>query len=486
MADGRSISRAVETGLSKLARTTIEETPDAVFWVDPEARIHAVNRAACEMHGYTKEDFEALTVFDLTGEYQAEDWPRLWENLRASGHVRMESHHLRADGTKFPVDAMIFYVEADGEEFCAAFIRDITERRKAEATLRRAHAEIEALKDRLESENTYLRDELAGGVAAASGIVGEDSNFQSILEMAERVAPTDSTVLILGETGTGKELVARLIHEGSARRDRTLVKLNCAALPPDLVESELFGHEKGAFSGAYSRRIGRFEVADGGTLFLDEIGELPLALQTKLLRILQEGTFERIGDNQVRTTDVRIIAATNRDLKQEVADSRFREDLFYRLNVFPVHLPPLRERVGDLEPLVRHFMEKHRSRTGSPARRLSRETLAAMAAYSWPGNVRELENLVERSLILSRGEALEISLPEAPPGPPNSAAADASAPDAGLSTESSSMADLEKAALEQALKACNGVIGGPRGVAAKLKMPASTVRDRIRKYGLSV
>jgi len=482
----RNIAGSVEAGLSELARTTIEETPDAVFWVDPEARIHAVNRAACEMHGYSKQDFEALSVFDLTPEYEDEDWPRLWENLRASGHVRMESRHLRADGAEFPVEAMIFYVVSGGAEYCAAFIRDITERREAENALRRAHAEIQALKDRLEAENVYLRDELGGGAAGASGIVGEDASFRPILEMAERVAPTDSTVLVLGETGTGKELVARHVHECSARRDRTLVKLNCAALPPDLVESELFGHEKGAFSGAYDRRIGRFEVADGGTLFLDEIGELPLALQTKLLRVLQEGTFERVGGNRVRTTDVRVIAATNRDLKEEVAHSRFREDLFYRLNVFPVHLPPLRERAGDLEALVRHFMEKHRSRTGSPARRLSPEALAAMAAYPWPGNVRELENLVERALILSRGEELEISLPEAPSGSPNRTAADASASDAGLPPGAASMADLEKAALKQALKACNGVIGGPRGVAAKLKMPASTVRDRIRKYGLSV
>jgi formate hydrogenlyase transcriptional activator len=300
--------------------------------------------------------------------------------------------------------------------------------------------------------------------------------------MAERVAPTDSTVLILGETGTGKELVARFIHDNSARRDRTLVKLNCAALPPELVESELFGHEKGAFSGAYNRRIGRFEVADGGTLFLDEIGELPLALQTKLLRFLQEGTFERIGDNRKRQTDVRVIAATNRDLRAEVAESQFREDLFYRLNVFPVQLPPLRERPGDLEPLIRHFMEKHGSRTGSPARRISKQALSEMKTYPWPGNVRELENLVERALILSSGEDLEISLPSAPAQPraPAQAPFDKDESDAGAG----SMADLEKAALEKALVECNRVIGGSRGVAARLGMPASTVRDRIRKYGL--
>lgn len=483
MDGARGISKGMESGLSRLAQTTVEEAPDAVFWVDTEAHIHAVNRAACRMHGYSREDFERLTVFDLTREYQQSDWPQLWENLRASGHVRMESRHLRADGTEFPVEAMIFYVEAGGAEFCAAFIRDITERREAERALQRAHAEIEALKDRLEAENVYLRDELSEFGAAACGIVGEDPSFRAILDMAERVAPTDSTVLILGETGTGKELVARHIHQCSARRDRSLIKLNCAALPPDLVESELFGHEKGAFSGAYSRRIGRFEVADGGTLFLDEIGELPVALQTKLLRILQEGTFERIGDNRERTTDVRVIAATNRDLKREVAQGNFREDLFYRLNVFPVSLPALRERPGDLEPLVRHFMEKHRSRTGSPARRIAPETLAAMQTYPWPGNVRELENMVERSLILSRGGELEITLPERPRSPAEigGEVAPSTVP-GGAAPES--MADLEKAALEQALQICNGVIGGPRGVATKLKMPPSTVRDRIRKYGL--
>ncbi len=473
-----------DSGLSELARTTIEAAPDSIFWVDTEARIHRVNQAACEMHGYSREAFEALTVFELTREYQAKDWPQMWAKLRESGHVRMESHHLRADGTEFPVEAMIFYVEEDGEEFCAAFIRDITKRKQAEAALSEAHREVQALKDRLEAENVFLRDELDELGAGHSGIVSEDPGFRSVLLMAERVAPTDSTVLILGETGTGKELVARWIHEGSARRDRTLVKLNCAALPPELVESELFGHEKGAFSGAYSRRIGRFEVADGGTLFLDEIGELPLALQTKLLRILQEGTFERIGDNREQKTDVRVIAATNRDLQAEVAQSRFREDLYYRLNVFPGHLPPLRDRTGDLEPLVRHFMAKHRSRTGSPACRISRETLAQMEAYPWPGNVRELENLVERALILSRGEDLEVSLPEAPQVQAGGFVADSGSLGADHVDEGASMAELEEAALKKALKECNRVIGGPRGAAAKLEMPASTVRDRIRKYGL--
>ena len=482
MDEAKRSSDPLDAGFSELARITFEEAPDSIFWVDTDARIHWVNQAACRMHGYSKEDFEALSVFDLTHEYRVEDWPQLWDESSGGWACRVESQHIRADGTEFPVEAIIFYVEEGGQEYCAAFIRDITERKQAEAALDKAYREIQALKDRLQAENVYLREELGDSGAGRGGIVGEDPGFGRVLSMAERVAPTDSTVLILGETGTGKELVARFIHDNSARRDRTLVKLNCAALPPELVESELFGHEKGAFSGAYNRRIGRFEVADGGTLFLDEIGELPLALQTKLLRFLQEGTFERIGDNRERQTDVRVIAATNRDLRAEVAESQFREDLFYRLNVFPVQLPPLRERPGDLEPLIRHFMEKHGSRTGSPARRISKQALSEMKTYPWPGNVRELENLVERALILSSGEDLEISLPAAPAQP----RAPAQAPVEGGESDAAtgSMADLEKAALEKALVECNRVIGGPRGVAAKLGMPASTVRDRIRKYGL--
>lgn len=472
----------------ELAEVTIEQAPDAVFWVDAGANIVRVNEAACRMHGYGRQDFRRLTVFDLTGEYDQAGWSMLWERLRDSGSVRMESHHVRADGSIFPIEAAIFYVRVEEKEFCAAFIRDISERRAAEEDLRKAHEDIRKLKNRLAAENVYLRQEIDQAGLGSAGVVTDDPGFQQVLALAERVAPTDSTVLIQGETGTGKELVARLIHDQSARRDRALVKLNCAAIPPELIESELFGHEKGAFSGAVSRRVGRFEVADGGTLFLDEIGELPSGLQGKLLRVLQEGTFERVGGNETLRTHVRIVAATNRVLQKEVEAGRFRSDLFYRLNVFPLALPALRERPRDMELLVRHFIKKHGPRTKSPAREVSSDVLKRMTEYSWPGNVRELENAVERALILSRGRWLDESVVPVRSGPNEGGSRGGEAPPSPgvpVSAEGPvSMEALEKQALREALEACGRVIGGPKGVAARLKMPPSTVRDRIRKYGL--
>ncbi len=366
---------------------------------------------------------------------------------------------------------------------------DISERRARETALARAHREIEALKNRLSDENAYLREEIAQSNPGEKGIVARDPGFLEVLEMAERVGPTDSTVLIAGETGTGKELVARRVHEASARRDRALVKLNCAALPPDLIESELFGHEKGAFSGAIKQRIGRFELADGGTLFLDEVGELPLSLQSKLLRVLQESAYERVGSNETRNCDVRIVAATNRDIAQEVSRGNFREDLYFRLHVFPLQLPPLRDRKGDIAPLAEHFMLKHGTRVRSPAREIPPEAIRQLENYRWPGNVRELENVIERALILSTGPELALRnvIPRgdtvATKDPP---AADSAPPaqEREQAAEPQSMEAIERQAIREALARCNGVIGGVNGAAAHLKMAPSTLRDRIRKYGL--
>ena len=275
---------------------------------------------------------------------------------------------------------------------------DITAHKKQEAELHRTLAELKTLKERAEEENYYLREEtpLAPGFDA---LVAESPAFRRCLHLVEQVAPTDATVLVLGETGTGKELVARSIHNLSDRQEKPLVTVNCAALPASLIESELFGHEKGAFTGAMTRRLGRFELADGGTLFLDEIGDLPLELQSKLLRVLQEGEFERLGGTAVTRVDVRIVAATNRQLERAVADGEFRADLFYRLNIFPISLPPLRERREDIEPLAEHFVHKHARRLGREVDSISGSMLRRLQAYSWPGNVREFENTIERAEI---------------------------------------------------------------------------------------
>ena len=272
-----------------------------------------------------------------------------------------------------------------------------------------AFREIAQLKDKLAEERLYLESEIRTE-HTFEHIVGDSPALRQTLQQVEIVAPTDSTVLLLGETGTGKELLARAIHDRSGRRDRTFVKLNCAAIPSGLLESELFGHEKGAFTGAIAQKIGRFQVADGGTLFLDEVGEIPLELQPKLLRVLQEQEFERIGGTKTVKVDVRIIAATNRDLRRMVEEQRFRDDLYYRLNVFPIHVPPLRERPEDVPALVRYFVQRLARPMNRQIEVIPTETLEALRRYAWPGNVRELANLIERAMILSRGRTLEVPL----------------------------------------------------------------------------
>ncbi|MCH8475123.1 MAG: sigma 54-interacting transcriptional regulator [Opitutales bacterium] len=480
MASSSYQSGVLHSKLAKdLAEITIRKSPDAVFWVGRDARIFRVNEAACQMHGYTEEEFKQLRVFDLTNAYQSDDWNDMWAMLRRKQSLTKESHHIRKDGTIFPIDATIFFLEGENLDFCACFIRDISERKEAEKALQKAYRQIENLKDRLADENLYLRQEISAQGPGNRGILTNDPGFEEILTLARRVAPTASTVLLNGETGTGKELLARLIHEDSPRRDRSLIKVNCATLPAELIESELFGHEKGSFSGAYAQRKGRFELADGGTLFLDEIGELPLDLQSKLLRVLQEGEFERIGGQETLSTDVRVIAATNRNLEEAITQQKFREDLYYRLNIFPLKLPPLRDRLNDIPLLARHFIEKHRPQTGSSVKTISPSSIKALQKYSWPGNIRELENIIERALILSTGKQLEL-----PPLPHKTSPTANPAP-AARTTPSSSLKEVEIEAIQLALTQCGGKIEGPHGAARKLEIAPSTLRDRIRKYGLS-
>jgi DNA-binding NtrC family response regulator len=309
-----------------------------------------------------------------------------------------------------------------------------------------------------------------------NGIIGRSAALRHVREQIARVAPTDSTVLIQGETGTGKELVARAIHDASCRRDRPLVKINCAAIPRDLVESELFGHEKGAYTGATQQRRGRFELADGGTLLLDEIGELPLDAQAKLLRVLQEGEFDRVGGTRSLRTDVRVIAATNRDLLAQLAAGAFRADLYYRLNVFPIVVPPLRERRDDIPDLVRHFADKAARKLGRTMNGVSPAFLERVSAYDWPGNIRELENLVERAMITSDGATLDANTSFS-----HASVADCSAP--GLASDAT-LAEVERAHIQAVLQRTGWVIEGDRGAARILGLNASTLRGRLRKLGI--
>jgi formate hydrogenlyase transcriptional activator len=304
-------------------------------------------------------------------------------------------------------------------------------------------------------------------------IVGRSAALAEVLKQVEIVAPTESTVLILGETGTGKELIARAIHTSSARSNRPFVKLNCAAIPSGLLESELFGHEKGAFTGAVAQRIGRFELADGGTLFLDEVGDIPLELQSKLLRVLQEQEFERLGSTRTQHVDVRLVAATNRNLEQMVPDKQFREDLYFRLNVFPIRIPPLRERAGDIPVLVRHYVEKYAQKMNKRIETISEETMAALCRHSWPGNIRELQNFIERAVILTPGDVLQIpvgDLKTSAPVSPNS---------------SNTLEELEREHILQVLRETGAVIGGPRGAAARLGMKRTTLLSKMERLGIA-
>jgi transcriptional regulator with GAF, ATPase, and Fis domain len=349
----------------------------------------------------------------------------------------------------------------------------------------RAFEEIQRLKLQLEQQNAYLQEEVVEAKAFGT-LVGQSAALQQVVSQIDMVAPTDASVLITGETGTGKELVAHEIHQRSSRRARPLIRVNCASIPKELFESEFFGHVKGAFTGAVRDRAGRFEAADGGTLFLDEIGEVPLDLQAKLLRVLQEKRYERVGDDRTRRADVRIVGATNRDLKREAAAGRFREDLYYRLSVFPIQVAPLRDRKEDIPPLAKHFIELSVRELRSPKPRLTRAGIAKLQSYDWPGNIRELRNVIDRAVILARGGALDFDLPGGEAGPRSSTPSPRVAPDGenpGFLTESE-MRDRERDNLLAVLEKSAWRIKGENGAAELLGVKPTTLISRIKKLGL--
>src|SRR5437773_2500186 len=347
-----------------------------------------------------------------------------------------------------------------------------------------AYREISELKDKLAQEKLYLEEEIRSEMDFEQ-IVGSSAALKHVLKRVETVAPTDSTVLIYGETGAGKELIARAIHDFSPRKSKAFVKLNCAAIPTGLLESELFGHERGAFTGAIAQRIGRFEVANGGTIFLDEIGEIPLELQTKLLRVLQEREFERLGSSRTLRTDARLIAATNRDLEAMVAEQKFRSDLFFRLNVFPIQVPPLRERHGDIPLLVRHFAQQFSKRMNKTIDTISSATMEALSRYHWPGNIRELQNVIERAVITSTGRVLKVDVADLKISKPSSPAEKGSAQGSTNGGLRDTLEETERQQILKALKQSNWVVAGPKGAAAKLGMKRSTLQLRMSKLGIS-
>ena len=392
----------------------------------------------------------AIECINRVGLYRFLTKPWKKQELKAAIAQALELYHLRQENS-----VLIGHLQKSNE------------------SLKEALCEVEILKQKLEEENLYLREEV-DLQKNFKEIITQSPLFKKTLRAVEQVAPNDTTVLILGETGVGKELIARSVHNISHRHKRPLVKINCAALPANLIESELFGHEKGAFTGAFQQKIGRFELADGGTLFLDEIGELPLELQAKLLRVLQEGEFERLGGNKTIKVNIRLIAATNRQLEKEIEKGTFREDLYFRLHVFPIQIPPLRQRKEDIPPLVTHFVEKFCSRLGRKILQIPQKAIEQLQAYDFPGNVRELENLIERAVIISPADKLTL--------PPLQIKKRKTDEEGTLS----SLEENERQHILKALKATKGRIHGEEGAAKILQINASTLRSRMEKLGIKL
>ncbi len=468
-------------------RQLYRATPAMLHTVDADGCIVTATDHWLQKMEYSREEVVGRSILDFYSESDLREFADgQLQRLSSSGAFNNEPRQMVTRSGKI-LDLLMSAIpehESTGEvRGMLVASKDVTERNRAERALRDALAENARLQKELERERDYLREEV--NVSMNFGrIIGKSTSLRQMLIQIEAVANTPANVLILGESGVGKELVARDIHGRSDRADSALVKVNCASVPKELFESEFFGHVKGAFTGAHRDRIGRFQLADGGTIFLDEVGEIPLELQSKLLRVLQESEFEKVGDDRTRSVDVRVIAATNRSLEKLVVDGEFREDLFYRLSVFPIQVPPLRERRDDLAPLAQHFLEQTAAEFGRDPYRLTRAQAEAIEAYDWPGNVRELKNVIERAVILSKGNVLrlDLSLPQGRVDSTTRTGVPHAEPQ-GILTEKQ-MRELQKQNLQVALKQTDWRVSGKQGAAALLGVKPTTLADRIKSFGI--
>jgi len=447
-------------------RRITDAIPQTIVVQDPDGTPIYANQAVLDYTGLTMED--VITSDFRARIFHPEDLERLREERRAALArglpFEIEQRALRKDGQYrwFLIRYNPFRDEQGRLVRWYATGTDIDDRKRTE--------------DRVRNENVALREDIVRS-SMFEEIVGSSEALRQILAQVSKVAPTDSTVLILGETGTGKELIARAIHNRSKRSARAFIRVNCAAISPSLIASELFGHERGSFTGALQRHLGRFESADGGTIFLDEVGDLPPETQVALLRVLQEREFERVGGSQTVSVDVRVLAATNSDLSAAVAEGTFRQDLFYRLNVFPIRIPALRERVDDIPLLVGYLIDRYAQKAGKKIRNINKETLDLFQAYEWPGNIRELQNVIERAVILCDGETFSVDEAWLTPVAPKSAATSV--------TLAANLVEREKEMVETALREAEGVVGGPTGAAVKLGIPRQTLESKIKKLGIN-
>lgn len=445
--------------------------PQLTYVLDLQGRLKRWNKNLQDLYGYTAEELQDKFLGDFLSE---EDQKKVMVEIQKvieDGQERSVEYDLIIKGGGIVPS---YYgsgklVKIGDESYIVGQTVDVSKMKQAQEKITVQLEEIRELKDQLEAENIYLRNELMSA-GSFGEIVGESDTLKHVLYRVEQVSPLDTTVLLEGETGTGKELFARAIHQRSKRNKKPLVTVNCASLPASLIESELFGHEKGAFTGALQKQIGRFELADGGTLFLDEVGEIPIELQAKLLRVLQEGTFERVGSPRTIKVDVRVIAATNKNLEQEISKGRFRMDLFYRLNVFPITIIPVRQRVSDIPLLVEHFVKRFNKTMGKNITRIPKKAIEQLKSYSWPGNVRELENIIERAMIVSNSSVLAVEQLQIP--------------DYARKEKFQPLAELEKDYIIKVLDRTLWRIKGPNGAAQILDMHPETLRSRIKKLGI--
>ena len=469
-------TEAALTLLQRRNELLLSAAGEGICGFDCDGQVTFINPAAASLLARPNYNIGDQSIHDIFGldEPNADEYCPVQNIVQGKKRYQASDQVFwRHDSTSFPVDFVSTPIMEDNRlQGVVVVFRDITERKLAEQKLKNALSEIEQLKNRLQAENIYLQEQINLN-HKFEDILGQSQSLKTVLHQVEQVAPTETTVLILGETGTGKELFARALHNLSGRNNRPLVKVNCAALPANLIESELFGHEKGSFTGATARRIGRFELANEGTIFLDEIAELPLELQAKLLRVLQENEIERLGDSKTIKINVRVIAATHRDLKKMVADGSFREDLYYRFSVFPLTLPPLRERQHDISLLVQWFINKYTQKMGKQINHIPQTVMDNLLNYNWPGNVRELENVIERAVILSPEQTLQIPILQNPKD-------NTSIDDKPLM----SLAAMEKEHIIKVLESTGWLIAGEQGAAVILEMHPNTLRSRMSKLGI--
>lgn len=466
---------------------------EGIYGIGNDGLTTFVNPASVAMTGWLPEDIIGKPTHDMHhhtkpdgSPYPREECPIYAAFKDGLVHQCDDEVFWRKDGSSFPVEYTSTPIYENAELAGAVVIfRDITERKRAEQELQQAYADVAQMKERLEAENDYLQEEIHIKNEFKE-IIGQSPAIEHVLNQIELVAPTMATVLVTGESGTGKELIARAIHDRSQRGKRPLIRVNCAAIPHELFESEFFGHVRGAFTGAVKDRAGRFELADGGTIFLDEVGEIPLNLQSKLLRVLQEGQYERVGEEKTRHVDVRLIAATNRNLKTEVSNQKFREDLFFRLNVFPIEAVPLRDRIEDIPLLTQHFIGTLCAKLNQSEPRLSKANIKQLQSYGWQGNIRELQNVIERAIIISKGNRMQFDLPVDISVTPTSQTTIADKKTTQWPYVESERIARDRENIMLALEISNNKISGTNGAAEMLGIKPTTLASRIKNMDIKV